>query len=287
MPWIIYVTGNSVPVDSMIDDTRKSMQVDQKHGFKVLNITNSMPSMKRDKYNFETMRKQLDSVSERDTTDDTEEDDFSKKSNYQLLVILHCDSEMRPCRPIIRIASLPSSQKNPSSNRLQNPNGTVLEFTCQLADPMARFADPMANTSYQLEVDNDQIICVYALGLTDVEACTMIHKVSVLNNLFVRKSIVLSQRSNMALVPVFCQNSIPIGARCIDDINNASAATDVQIAIILMLESINKSRSLAVRINRLHPYLATPENLHEAVSMFMRKLDVSAFKDNKLKFMSL
>jgi hypothetical protein len=145
----------------------------------------------------------------------------------------------------------------------------------------------MANTSYQLEVDNDQIICVYALGLTDVEACTMIHKVSVLNNLFVRKSIVLSQRSNMALVPVFCQNSIPIGARCIDDINNASAATDVQIAIILMLESINKSRSLAVRINRLHPYLATPENLHEAVSMFMRKLDVSAFKDNKLKFMSL
>jgi hypothetical protein len=236
--------------------------------------------MKRDKYKFETMRKQVNSVGERDTMEDQEEDDFSKKLNHQLLIIFHCDSEMRPCRPIVRIVSLPTAQNTPSSNRLQNPNGTVMDTTCQLSDSLA-------NTNNQLEVDNDQVICVYALGLTDVEACTMIHKVSVLNNLFVKKGIVLSQRSNMALVPVVFQNSIPIGARCIEDMNYASAATDVQIAIIVMLESINKSRSLAVRINRLHPYLATPENFHEAVSMFMRKLDVSAFKDNRLKFMSL
>ena len=280
MSLFICVTVHSAPVDSMIDDTRNSMKVDQKHGFKMVNVTNSMPSMKRDNYKFQSTHQQRNSVEQKDTIEEDEEDDYSKKLNYQLLVIMHCDSEMRPCRPMLRIVGLQTSPNTSSSDHLANPDGIAMQITCQLADPLS-------NAICQLEVDNDQIICVYALGLTDVEACTMIHKISVLNNMFVQKGTVLSQRSNMALVPVYFQSAVPIGARCIEDMKKVSSATDVQIAIIAMLESINKSRSLAVRIDRLHPYLATPENLHEAVSMFMRKLNVSAFKDHRLKFMSL
>ena len=80
MPGILRVTGNTAPVDSMIDDTRKSMKVDQNNEFKMLNVTNAMPSKKWDKYRFETMRKQVNSVGERDTMEDQEEDDFSKKT---------------------------------------------------------------------------------------------------------------------------------------------------------------------------------------------------------------
>jgi hypothetical protein len=67
---------------------------------------------------------------------------------------------------------------------------------------------------------------------------------------------------------------------------NCSNATDCQITIIAMLECIDKSRSLSVRMGRLHPYLATPENLHEAISMFMRKLEASALKNGQFKFAS-
>ena len=122
------------------------------------------------------------------------------------------------------------------------------------------------------------------VSLTDAEANSMINKVSQLNTLFTQNLTVLSERSNIALVPVFFHKNIMVGMRCISDMKNCSFATDCQIAIIAILESVDKSRSLSVRVGRLHPYLATPENIHEAISIFMRKLDISAFKNGSFKF---
>jgi hypothetical protein len=122
------------------------------------------------------------------------------------------------------------------------------------------------------------------LSLTDTEASRMITKISKFNTLFAQNSMVLTERSNLVLVPVFVQKKIPIGSRRIADLWNASSATDVQIAVNFMMEGLEKSRSIAARIERLHPYLATCENLLEAISNFMRKIDISNFNLGIMKF---
>ena len=257
----------------MVDDARNNMKADHRYGFKA-NGKNIMPTRNDDESSFNLLNT-TPNFMDMDDTDDEVHD--TKRMNYQLLLIMHADSEMRPCRPVIRVVSLPTPPNTILSTSPSNSDGSEMQLCCQLGDSGHQ-------TYCKVDVDTQKNLCIYGLGITDSEAGTMIRKVSRFNKLLAQNKTVLSERSNMALIPVIFHNSIPVGPRCIDDMVNVMSATDVQIAIITILESINKSRSLAIRIGRLHPYLSTPENLHEAISIFMRRLSVSHFKKGFMKF---
>ena len=263
-------------VNHMVDDARNNMKADHRYGFNTSNGKNVMPTRKDDESSFNLLKTTPNFMDMNDTNDDDGVQD-TKRMNYQLLLIMHADSEMRPCRPVIRVVSLPTPPNSILSTSPSNSDGSEMQLYCQLGG-----SDH--NTTCKVDVETQKILCIYGLGITDSEAGTMIRKVSRFNKLLSQKKTVLSERSNMALIPVIFHNSIPVGPRCIDDMVNVTSATDVQIAIITILESINKSRSLTIRIGRLHPYLATPENLHEAISIFMRRLSVSHFKKDVMKF---
>ena len=266
-------------VDSMVDKARNKMKtLEPEPDFRVLRGTSVMAVMKRDASAFHMLNAAQNFMSHGETSGDVQEQEEASRSlNYQLLIIMHADVEMRPCRPILRIVSLPTPPNTVLSRIDSIPDGRDIVVTCQLGD-----CNMITDTC--LALTNKKILCVYALSLTDAEANSTINNISQLNTLFTQNSTVLSERSNLALLPVFLHKTIQIGARCISDMKNYSTATDCQIAIIAIMESIDKSRSLSVRVGRLHPYLSTPENLHEAISMFMRSLDVSAFKNECFKF---
>jgi hypothetical protein len=271
---------------SMVDNARNSMKADHKPGFRDLTETNFMSARKRimsvttrDMPVSGIVDGSMNSMDMDDTTKQDDEDD-QRSLNYQMLLIMHADSEMRPCRPILRVVSLPAAPITVLNRSSSSPTGSEMVLTCQLGDISI-------NGGSHLDVESRKILCVYCLSLTDSEASLLINKVSQFNTIFFKNQTTLSERSNMALVPVLFHNTVPIGPRCIDDMQNVTSATDVQVAIITIMQSIHRSRSLSLRISRLHPYLATPENLHEAISIFMRKLDVTAFKTDLLKFSPL
>ena len=270
-----------VVLDSMVDKASNKMKtLEAPPDHMILRGTSVMAVMKRDASAFHMLNASQHHMDRVENCESTEEDeDMCRSLNYHLVVVLHADVEMRPCRPVLRVVSLPTPPNTVTSRIDSGPNGREMFLSCQLADPSL-------NTEFHLEVENKKILCVYALSLTDAEANMTINNVSRLNTLFAQNSTVISERSNMAMVPVFLHKKIMIGPRCISDMRNCSNATDCQITIIAMLECIDKSRSLSVRMGRLHPYLATPENLHEAISMFMRKLEASAFKNGQFKFAS-
>ena len=260
----------------MVDKVSNSMKtLNPKPEFRVLRGTSVMSVMKRDASAFHMLNASQNFMDRGGECESEEE--ASRSLNYQLLIIMHADVEMRPCRPVLRVVSLPTPLNVSLSRMDSNPDGRCMDLTCQLGDCAV-------NTVDHLVVEDRKILCIYALSLTDAEANSMINKVSQLNTIFTQNLTVLSERSNIALVPVFFHKTIMIGMRCISDMKDCSAATDCQIAIIAMMESVDKSRSLSVRVGRLHPYLATPENIHEAISVFMRKLDISAFKNGFFKF---
>ena len=264
----------------MVDKARNNMKtLDPEPDFRVLRGTSVMAVMKRDASAFHMLNAAQNFMSRGETSVrvEEEEEEASRSQNYQLIITMHADVEMRPCRPILRIVSLPTEPNTVLSRTDSIPNGKHMVSTCQLGDCSTV-------TDTHLATTNAKVLCVYALSLTDAEANSMINKVSQLNTLFMQNNTVLSERSNIALLPVFFHKTIQIGARCISDMKNCSSATDCQIAIIAIMESIDKSRSLSIRVGRLHPYLSTPENLHEAISTFMRRLDISAFKHECFKF---
>ena len=260
----------------MVDDARNSMKADFKPGFRVLTGTNVMSIMKRDASAFQMLNAAQNFMDGVQTSSCNEEDSV-RNLNYQLLLIFHADSERRPCRPVIQIISLPTAPNTILNSSTSTPEGNEIKVSCQLGDSSV-------TTAHHLDVDSDKILCVYMLSLTDTEAGKMITKTSKFNTLFSQNNMVLTERSNFVLVPVIFQKNFPVGARRISDMWNASSATDVQVAVILMMEGLEKSRSITARIERLHPYLATCENLMEAISIFMRKIEISNFNLGIMKF---
>jgi hypothetical protein len=204
--------------------------------------------------------------------------------NYYLLLIFHSDVDRRPCRPVLRVVHLADPPHTNRHNILKHPRGQEMLVTCQLCDQcVAGFNDG----SCALSVDLKKVLRVCALSLTDTEAGEMIQNVADVNTLVASRRLSFSHRSNIPLLPRVLHNVFRMGARCLFDLCDTYTATDVQVSVMLVRESVNKARSLAIRLNALHPYLATPENLHDAVENYTRQLDLFAFKAGAFTFCAI
>ena len=210
---------------------------------------------------------------------DTEINKAVHKRNYHLLIIFHSDLEKRPCRPVLQVVHLTNPPEILISDIHANPKGVEILTTCQLCDPST-------NSPSSFRVDKQRIICVCSVGITDIEASLLINNVSKINNHATQDSVTLTQRSNFAVVPRWAHKFLKLGKFSIDNLDNMSSATDVQVAILLITESIDKSRSLWSQVHALHPVMATPENLYDTVSDFTRKVDINSFKCGAFKYIS-
>jgi hypothetical protein len=260
----------------MVDETKKITNIYDKPDFRVLKGTSVVSAMKRDASAFHMLnatQNLMDGVN----TSNCHTEESVLDQNFQMVLIFHADSELKPIRPVLRVVSLSFPPNTVLNSSTSSREGNKIITTCQLGDSYL-------GGKHHIEVDDKKIIGVYLLSLTDVESSLMINKISEFNTLFSKNSIVFSQRSNKKLLPVALHKTVLIGARRIVDMCNFSSATDVQIAIILMMECIQKSRSLAVRCRGLHPFLATPENLQDIASNCMRRLDLKMFKLGIMKF---
>ena len=91
----------------MVDDARNSMKADHKPGFRDLKCS-SVTSMKKSDVSVFQNLNTIHNVMDDDYTTNDEEEDESRNMNYQMLLIMHGDKEMRPCRPVLRVVSLPT-----------------------------------------------------------------------------------------------------------------------------------------------------------------------------------
>ena len=198
--------------------------------------------------------------------------------NYFLIVLFHADVDKRPCRPVVRVVHL---TRPPPLVRADTTDYSAIEMlvTCQLCDTSV-------NSPGDLCVEPLKLLCSYALSITDTEANQMINNVADINTQTAARSLRLSHRSNISLLPRFMHRGVQTGIRSIFHVRLASSATDVQLAVILLRESLNEARSITVKLRSLHPYLATPEHLFESVASFMRPLDLFTFKAGNFKFLS-
>jgi hypothetical protein len=201
------------------------------------------------------------------------------KKNYHLLIIFHSDLEKRPCRPVLQVVHLPYPPETLSSGIHANPKGVEILTTCQLCDPST-------NSPTSFRVDLQKILCVCSVGITDTEASRLINNVSKINNHVARDSVTLTHRSNFAFVPRWTHKFLKIGKFSLNSLDNMSSATDVHVAILLILESIDKARSLWVDVQALHRAMSTPENLFDSLSSFTRNLDTKTFKVGAFKYIS-
>jgi hypothetical protein len=229
-----------------------------------------MNKMRRDSSAFQIIRGRTD----------YDADNATHTKNYFLVIIFHKDVETRPCRPVVRLITLAKPPDTLEDDIACNPLGSAMTSACQLCDASL-------NSVYASTVDESKLLCIYALSITDQEAVDMTNNISRVNTTISRNSITLTERSNMLLMPTVMHRYIPQGATKILHIQEATSMTDSQISIILLSQSLNTARSLSVKLRALHTYLATPESLHDSVVMFMRKLDITAFKGNAFKFMTL
>jgi hypothetical protein len=197
--------------------------------------------------------------------------------NYYVLIVFHADVDMRPCSPIVRIVALEKEADIRQEEILLNPRGVQMRTTCQLCDNCI-------NTTQQFGIDMFKLLSVYALRITDDEASRLINNVADINTNVSQNQTTLSERSNVSLIPRSMHRSVQMGVRSIVQIRTASSATDVQLSIILLRESLNSARSVCVELRALHPYLATPENFQDALSTFTRSLDKHAFRRDCFKF---
>lgn len=203
------------------------------------------------------------------------EDSETRNMNYHVLVIFHLDSESRPCRPVIRAITLPEEPQNNRSDIIANPRGVSMVRSCQLCDTSSR--------SYSnLTVDKMKIHSVYDLAITDKEAKYVLSTVEEINK--VMSHIWLENRSNFTFLPKALHHVFPANIRSILHLRIASSVTDVQLAILLLRESLNPGRAIIVKLQTMHPYMSTPDNLHEAIALFARKLDTLCFKTDKFRF---
>jgi hypothetical protein len=211
------------------------------------------------------------------TTDSSSWDRATHNMNYHVIIVFHFDMDKRPCRPVLQVVHTAHPPATISQDILLNPHGAPILTTCCLCDPFSGFES-------NLTVDNHEIMCILATPLTDDEAARMITNVALINSTIARSNIDLSERSNVQLCPLFLHKKINMGVRSIANIKTLSTATDVQLLILLMRESMNPARSVCVRLNGLHPYLATPTNVYDTISTFMRKLNVYSFRRQSFKF---
>ena len=194
--------------------------------------------------------------------------------NYHIIFVFHSDTDGRPCRPVVRLVTLPDDPQTTRDDILANPRGVSMNRMCQLCDSST---DPLV-------VDKRKIHSVYALTVTDAEARYVLHAVSDINLQVGLRYISVSHRSNLALVPRVLHWTVPAGIRSIFHLRVASSATDVQLAVLLLRESINPGRAITVKLQDAHPYMTTPANLHDTVSRFTRKLDTFGFKSDRFRF---
>ena len=197
--------------------------------------------------------------------------------NYYLIVAFHSDVDMRPCNPVLRVIHLAKHADTLQNELLHNPHGTPMLTTCQLCDSCV-------NTKQEFWIDTYKLLCISAISVTDGEAYTLINNVADINMHIARNQTVLSQRSNIGLLPRFFHRSVQIGVRSLMQVRSAPSATDVQLCMILLRESLSSARSVCVQLRALHPYLSTPENLYDALTLFSRPLDVPSFKSGAFKF---
>ena len=210
---------------------------------------------------------------------DTEMDRSTHDKNYYLLILFHADLDKRPCRPVLQVVHLNRRPETTSPNIHENPQGVEIVTTCQLCDPLT-------NSTCPFRVDLKSILCICAVNVTDSEAFALITNVSKINT-HTTKQITLSERSNLALAPMWMHKYVKSTSYSISNIEEMSYATDVQLAIMLIRESIDKSRSLWSKTNALHSFLTTPENLYDYISIFTRNIDIQYFKINAFKFISV
>jgi hypothetical protein len=210
---------------------------------------------------------------------DTEIDKAVNKRNYHLLIIFHTDLEKRPCRPVVQIVHLPYQPETLSYDIQENPKGVEILTTCQLCDPST-------NSPTSFRVDLQKILCVCSASITDTEASRLINNVSKINNHAAKDGVMLTQRSNLAFIPRWAHKFFKLGKVPLCSIDNMSSATDVQVAILLILESIDKARSVWMRVQSLHPVMSTPENLYDALSTFTRNLDTRSYKVGAFRYIS-
>ena len=220
-----------------------------------------------------------DSTSEKASPDHQtgEMEQSTHNMNYYVLIVFHADVDMRPCSPILRVVTLPKTPDTLQSQMLLNPRGVPMLTTCQLCDGCI-------NTTQELTINPYRILSVYTLSITDAEAITFMNNIAEINTHISTNRTMLTQRSNIALVPRIFHRSVQLGVRSIVQVRTAPSVTDVQLCIILLRESFNPARSVCVKLRALHPYLATPENLQDALTIFTRSLDKASFKVGMFKF---
>ena len=197
--------------------------------------------------------------------------------NYYVVVVLHADVDKRPCNPVVQVVHLTKPPQVSMTEGATPSPGVEILLNCQLCGPSVP-------RSSELRVNALKVCSVFALSLTDLEANIMINNVNDMNQQIVKYDIGVSQRSNLAFLPRFLHRSLPLGLRSIVGMRFATSATDVQLAVLLLRESLNESRSVALQLERLHPFLATPSNLQDAIGTFTRKVHVPSFLRGTFKF---
>lgn len=202
---------------------------------------------------------------------------FVYETNCFVLLVFHTDMDMRPCNPILRIVTLPVTKDTLQHQLRLNPRGLPMTLTCQIGDACI-------NSAQELTIDPYRILSIYALKITDSEARSFINKISLANTNISKNQIALTHRSNIAMVPRIFHRAVQFGVRAVFQIHTAHELTDVQLCIMLLRECLDSARSVCVNLRRLHPFLATPENLQDAMTIYTRSLDKAAFNVGSFKF---
>jgi hypothetical protein len=204
----------------------------------------------------------------------------SHTMNYHLVMVFHKDTESRPCRPVVSVVRLSSAPHTLVDDIRANPQGLQMVTSCQLGDTSI-------NTTHYFSVQLSKVLCIRAVSITDTEASAMIGNMSILNTSIAQNNTSLTERSNLVLAPVWSHRFMQFGPTSVKSITHLTSATDVQLAVLLMRDSFNKARSIWTRLERLQPYMATPENLYDAVSLFSRKIDINSFKVDSFRFFTV
>jgi hypothetical protein len=209
--------------------------------------------------------------------EDGSHDRATHNMNYHVLVVFHRDQDVRPCRPVVSVIHLNSRPDEYRTEVLTNPLGSPILTTCQLCDTYI-------NSSNSISTNHENILGVFALSITDEEARCLINDISEINTRISHNRTLLTERSNIILVPLALHKFIPYGMGSIHKFQTSKAVTDVELAILSLRESLNNARSIHAKLCRLHAAASTPVNLYDAISTFSRRIDLNSFRHNALRF---
>ena len=116
----------------MVDDARKKTKMDD-NGFRVLRGTSVVSVMKRDASAFHMLnatQNLMDGVS----TSTCHDEESMRNLNYQMLLIMHADLSLKPCRPVLRVVSLSLPPNTVLTSSTSSREGNKIITTCQLGD---------------------------------------------------------------------------------------------------------------------------------------------------------